>query len=432
MSKQDGSTRLVTDAPVDDRTATVLHVDMDAFFASVELLDRPDLVGRPVIVGHDSDRSVVTAATYEARKYGINSAMPMAIARRRCPHAVIVEPHFEKYTAKSRAVMEVFDRFTPVVERLGIDEAFLDVAGALRMHGTPWNVGRLIRQTVLAETGLHCSVGAAATKFVAKLASSRAKPDGLLVVPAADTVAFLHPQPVSGLWGVGGKTQETLERRGIRTIGDLAHTPVESLVSALGPAGGAKLFELAWGRDPRSVETGSSEKSVGHEVTFAVDVTDRDELARELLRLAEKVAVRMRAARVQARTIAIKVRYTDFTTLTRSRTLAEPTDVARRIHKESVELYDVLHRPGNRIRLVGVRGENLVPAGGSNALWDDDAPWRETETTVDAVVARFGAGVLRPASLVRGRAGHDARGTPAPGSDPDAPRVPHARQDGGS
>jgi DNA polymerase IV len=429
VSKQDGSTRLVTAQPSDDVTATTLHVDMDAFFASVELLDRPDLVGRPVIVGHDSDRSVVTAATYEARKYGVNSAMPMSIARRRCPNAIIVEPHFDKYRSKSAAVMEIFDRFTPRVERLGIDEAFLDVSGGLRLHGTPWQIGTAIRRTVLAETGLHCSVGAASTKFVAKLASSRAKPDGLLVVPAADTVPFLHPQPVSALWGVGGKTQEILERRGIRTVGDLASTPVDSLISALGPAGGTRLHDLAWGRDPRRVETVVGEKSIGHEVTFGVDKTDRDDLARELLRLADKVAARLRAADLQARTVAIKVRYTDFTTLSRSRTLAEPTDVARRLHREAVELYDVLHRQGQRVRLIGVRAENLVPASMSNALWDDDAPWRETETTMDAVTARFGAGVLRPASLVR-RA-HAERGD-APGTTVAEPvdRPPHARQDG--
>jgi DNA polymerase-4 len=219
---------------------------------------------------------------------------------------------------------------------------------------------------------------------------------------------------VSALWGVGGKTQEVLERRGIRTVGDLATTPLASLVSAIGPAGGQRLHDLSWGRDPRVVDTAVGEKSIGHEVTFGTDLTDRDAVARELLRLSEKVAVRMRRADVQARTIALKVRYTDFTTLTRSRTLAEPTDVARRIHREAVELYDVLHRQGNQIRLIGVRGENLVPTAASNALWDDDAPWRETETTVDAVTARFGAGVLRPASLVRG--------TPEQ-------RPPHARQD---
>jgi DNA polymerase IV len=418
VSKQDGRSRIVTERPSDDVTATVLHVDMDAFFASVELLDRPDLAGLPVIVGHDSDRSVVTAATYEARRYGVNSAMPMAVAKRRCPAAIIVEPHFEKYRAKSAAVMQVFDGFTPRVERLGIDEAFLDVAGALRLYGTPWQIGTEIRRTVLAETGLHCSVGAAATKFVAKLASSRAKPDGLLVVPEADTVAFLHPQPVSALWGVGGKTQEVLERRGIRTVGDLATAPVPFLVQAIGRAGATRLHDLAWGRDPRSVETGVGEKSIGHEQTFGRDLTERDDVARELLRLSDMVAVRLRRAGLQARTVSLKVRYTDFTTLTRSRTLLEPTDLARRLSTEATELYDVLHQPGYRIRLIGVRAENLAPTASSNALWDDDAPWRETETTMDAVSARFGAGVLRPASLVR----RDTRG--------NAPeRPPHARQD---
>ncbi|WP_066519051.1 DNA polymerase IV [Curtobacterium ammoniigenes] len=416
MSKQDGSTRLVTAAPTDDVSATILHVDMDAFFASVELLDRPDLVGRPVIVGHDSDRSVVTAATYEARRFGVNSAMPMSVARRRCPQAVIVEPHFEKYTEQSRRVMAVFEEFTPRVERLGIDEAFLDVAGALRLSGTPYRIGHAIRAAVLGATGLRCSVGAASTKFVAKLASSRAKPDGLLVVPAADTIAFLHPQPVSALWGVGARTAEVLERRGIRTIGDLARTPESALRPAIGQAGATRLLALAWGRDPREVEARAPEKSIGNESTFGTDLLTRDDVARELLRLSGKVAARMRAASVQARTIALKIRFADFTTITRSRTLSEPTDVARRLYRESLELFDALREPGQRIRLVGVRGENLVPSSASDALWDDDEPWRDTETTVDAVTARFGSGALRPASLVRS--------TPAP------EHAPHARQDG--
>lgn len=419
MSKQDGSTRLVTERPTDDVSATILHVDMDAFFASVELLDRPDLVGRPVIVGHDSERSVVTAATYEARRFGVNSAMPMAIARRRCPQAVIVEPHFDKYAAESKAVMTIFERFTPRVERLGIDEAFLDVTGALRLYGSPYRIGTAIRQTVFEETGLRCSVGAASTKFVAKLASGRAKPDGLLIVPATDTIPFLHPQAVSALWGVGAQTAAALERRGIRTIGDLAQTPQHTLVAALGPASAARLHDLSWGRDPRTVDTRAAEKSIGNESTFSTDLTSRDDVARELLRLSGKVAARMRHAAVQARTVALKVRYGDFHTVTRSRTLNEPTDVARRIHREALELYDALHRPGDRIRLVGVRGENLLPTAASNALWDDDESWRETESTVDAVTARFGTGAIRPASLVGG-----------PGTLVPVEHAPHARQDG--
>src|SRR5688572_16132381 len=210
----------------------MLHMDMDAFFASVELLERPDLVGKPVIVGHRSLRSVVTAATYEARKYGVNSAMPMAVALRRCPQAIVLEPHFERYTHYSAQVMRLLSEVTPLVEPLSIDEAFLDVAGALKLLGTPWQIGTRLRERIYSETGLRASVGAAATKYVAKLASSRAKPDGLLVVPRAETVAFLHPQPVSALWGVGGKAEEQLARLGLRTIGDVAEVPLDALTRA--------------------------------------------------------------------------------------------------------------------------------------------------------------------------------------------------------
>ena len=276
MGKQDGRDRQVTTGPVDDSTATVLHVDMDAFYASVELLDHPELRGKPVIVGHNSARSIVTAATYEARAFGVNSALPMSIALRRCPHAIVLEPHFERYTHYSKIVMSIFDDITPRVERLGIDEAFLDVAGARAVFGTPVQVAELIRARVRAETGLVCSVGAAATKFVAKLASGLSKPDGLLVVPRDDTVVFLHPLPVAKLWGVGGKTEDVLRSRGYNTIGDLARAPVDVLARILGEAGAQRLHDLAWGIDPRVVHEGADEKSIGHEMTFETDVTDTD------------------------------------------------------------------------------------------------------------------------------------------------------------
>ena len=330
MSKQDGRGRQISEQPLDDLTATILHIDMDAFFASVELLDRPELVGKPVIVGHDSPRSVVTAATYEARKYGVNSAMPMSMALRRCPQAIVLQPHFERYAHYSGVVMDLLRDVTPLVEPLSIDEAFLDVTGALRLMGTPWEIGRRLRATVFAETGLHASVGAAATKYVAKLASSRAKPDGLLVVPAASTLDFLHPQPVSALWGVGAKTEEQLTRLGLRTVRDVADVPLETLTRAVGPAVAAGLHELAWGRDPRTVSTEREEKSIGHETTFEQDVADATVIHRTLLSLADGVAVRLRRAGVQGRTVSIKLRFGDFTTITRSRTLAEPTDLAKR------------------------------------------------------------------------------------------------------
>lgn len=401
MSKQDGRGRQVTAEPLDDTSATILHIDMDAFFASVELLERPELAGKPVIVGHRSARSVVTAATYEARRYGVNSAMPMSVALRRCPHAIVLEPHFERYSHYSSVVMDLLRDVTPLVEPLSIDEAFLDVAGALRLMGTPWQIGTRLRERVFAETGLHASVGAAATKYVAKLASSRAKPDGLLVVPAAETLEFLHPQPVSALWGVGAKAEEQLTRLGLRTVGDVAQVPVDALTRALGPAAAARLHDLAWGRDPRAVSTERDEKSIGHETTFETDERDATVIHRTLLALADGVAVRLRRAGVQARTVSIKLRFEDFTTLTRSRTLAEPTDLARRIYEEARSLYDAAAEGGRPVRLIGVRGEQLVGAVAALGLWDDDEAWRDAEYTVDAVASKFGPGALKPAALLR-------------------------------
>lgn len=401
MGKQDGIGRQVTEAPSDDTTAHILHIDMDAFFASVELLERPDLVGMPVIVGHRSMRSVVTAATYEARKFGVNSAMPMSVALRRCPQAIVLEPHFERYSHYSGVVMQLLGEVTPLVEPLSIDEAFLDVAGALKLLGTPWQIGTQLRERIHRATGLRASVGAAATKYVAKLASARSKPDGILVVPRTETVAFLHPQPVSALWGVGAKSEEQLNRLGLRTIGDVAEVALGALERAVGPANAARLHDLAWGRDPRVVETGRSEKSIGHETTFETDVLDVAVIHRTLLGLSDGVAVRLRKSGVQARTVAIKLRFEDFSTITRSRTLAEPTDLARRIYEESRSLYDAASQGGRPVRLIGVRGEQLVGAVASLGLWDDDEAWRDTEYTVDAVTSKFGAGALRPAALLR-------------------------------
>lgn len=404
MSKQDGRGRQVTTNFVDDGIASIMHVDMDAFFASVELLERPDLRGLPVIVGGKGARSVVTAATYEARKYGVNSAMPMAVALRRCPNAIILEPHFERYSHYSRIVMGICDDLTPNVERLGIDEAFLDVAGARRLIGTPFEVATILRSRVYEETGLRCSVGIAATKFVAKLASGLSKPDGLLVVPLADTLDFLHPLPVSALWGVGAKTEEQLARAGLRTVADVAHTPLETLQRSFGPALGNKLHELSWARDPRSVTAVGEDKSVGHEVTFEHDVTDPAIIRRELLRMSDKVAVRLRRAGQEGRTVVLKLRFGDFTTITRSRTLAEHTDLGRRIYDEVADIYASVDRNSPRIRLVGVRMEQLVPAGaGAQALWDTDEGWREAENVMDAVTARFGNGLVQRAAFVRPR-----------------------------
>lgn len=403
MSKQDGSSRQVTTGPVDDSATPMLHVDMDAFFVSVELLTRPELRGKPVLVGGTGPRGVVAAASYEARRYGVNSAMPMSVALRRCPNAVVLHGEFSKYREYSARVRTVFESMTPLVEMLSIDEAFLDVSGARRLHGSPAEIGWTLRERVFAETGLTCSVGIAATKFVAKVASSKAKPDGMLVVPAAETRDFLHPLPISALWGVGAATEERLVRIGMRTVADVAAAPRDALERAIGPAGAAKIQSLADGIDRRTVVTTREEKSIGHESTFTFDLADPETIRRELLRLSNDVGMRLRKAGLLGRTVVLKLRYGDFRTLTRSRTLGESTDVARRIYDEAVVALDELLKPGDRIRLIGVRAEHLAPSGAGLALWDPDEEWRGAERTIDEVAARFGSGAVTPASLV-GRA----------------------------
>ncbi|WP_431277330.1 DNA polymerase IV [Leifsonia poae] len=402
MGRTDGSDRRVTTAPIDDSTATILHVDMDAFFASVELLDRPDARGKPAIVGHPGPRSVVTSATYEARKFGVRSAMPVSQALRLCPQAIILPPHMHKYREYSQKVMAIFSEVTPLVEPLSIDEAFLDVSGARRLLGSPRRIAELIRARVFEETGLTCSVGAASTKFVAKLASGRAKPDGLLVIPESETIAYLRPLPVGALWGVGASTQESLQRMGLRTVADLADAPLHVLQKTVGEAAGRKLHDLANGRDARGVTVESREKSVGHEMTFEQDVSDPDHLRREMLRLSNQVGARLRSSDLVGRTVALKIRFSDFRTIARSRTLAEPTNVGRRIFEEAWQVYEGLGLGGTPIRLIGVRMEQLADGGDSRlALWDPDEEWRETERTLDAVSARFGRGMIGPASLVK-------------------------------
>lgn len=389
----------------DDTGCTVLHVDMDAFYASVELLRRPDLVGTPVIVG-GGDRGVVLSATYEARRYGVHAAMPMARARRLCPTATVLVPHHEDYSRISAGVMEAFRSVTPVVEPLSLDEAFLDVSGAVRRLGSPARIGQLLRDRVADEQGITCSVGVASTKFVAKLASGGAKPDGLLVVPHAQTVAFLHALPVEALWGVGERTAEALGRLGLRTVADIAHTPVTTLVRGLGEATGRHLHALAWGRDERRVVASVPERSIGSEETFPRDVDDPRYVHRELLRLAERTASRARAQGMAGRTVVLKVRFADFTTITRSRTLRERTDVTREIHATARDLFDALALDRARLRLVGVRLEGLADAATAPrqlVLGERAHGWRDADDAVDRAGARFGAGSVRPATLLARR-----------------------------
>ncbi|MEV4798875.1 DNA polymerase IV [Nonomuraea sp. NPDC049421] len=391
---------------VDDSGCPILHVDMDAFFASVELLERPELKGRPVIVGSPAGRGVVLSATYEARAFGVHSAMPMSRARRLCPQATIIPPSHGKYSEVSKGVMEIFHAITPLVEPIASDEAFLDVGGARRRLGPPATVAAMIREQVSERYGITCSVGVASSKFIAKLASKQCKPDGLLVVPAGEVVDFLHPLPVSALWGVGERTEQSLVRLGIRTVGDLARVPPTTLQRELGQAVGGHLAALAWGRDERPVTAHVPDKSIGNEETFAADVDDPGVIKRELLRLSERVAARMRKAGHVGRTVSVKLRRADFTTISRSRTLREPTDVAQVIYATACELYEAAGLQRVRLRLVGVRMENLRPVGEATrqlSLGEKETGWREAEQAMDRAIRRFGPDAVLPASLVRGK-----------------------------
>jgi DNA polymerase-4 len=379
-----------------------MHVDMDAFFVSVELRSRPELRGKPVIVGYPADRSVVLSASYEARKFGVKSAMPMAMAARMCPSAVIIEPRHKLYYEVSAQLMAIFGSITDLVEPLSVDEAFLDVGGAIRRLGSPRQIGGIIRRRVQEELGITASVGIAASKFVAKIASTRCKPDGLLLIGPDETVAYLHSLPVNALWGVGAKTGEVLARMGIRTVADVAATPPSALKKLLG-ASGEHVYRLSWGIDPRPVTPVRLEKSIGAEETFAVDTADDVLLHRELLRLSHRTAERLRSTGMVARTISLKLRYTDFSTITRSRTVHAPVDSAQLIYAVAVQLLESLGPRAMPVRLVGVRAEQLDDAAQTSLQLSFDRRddnWRAAEQALDRVAEKFGSKSVLPARLL--------------------------------
>ncbi|MCW2811576.1 MAG: dinB [Friedmanniella sp.] len=382
---------------------TILHVDMDAFYASVALRTRPELRGTPVIVG-GSTRGVVLSATYEARARGVRSGMSSTQARRLAPQATFVPPDFDSYAAVSRAIVAVFQTVTSVVESASVDEAFLDLTGSVKMFGTPASIGEHLRAVVADEQQITCSVGIGPSKFVAKIASRAAKPDGLVEVPADGVVAFLHPLPVEAMWGVGAATAEKLHRLGLYTVADLAHTPRGTLQRAFGPQAGAMLHHLAWGRDARRVNPREPERSVGSQETFSVDTDDPDLVRRELLRMADRTAARMRKARLLGRTVVVSLRFADFSELTRSATLTAATDVTEEIYAQAVSIYERLGLQRARIRRVGVRVEHLVEAGQAYRqprLTDPERGWREAEEAVDAAVGKFGPAAVQRAALTR-------------------------------
>jgi DNA polymerase-4 len=402
-------------APPEDGSAeaTILHVDMDAFYVAVEVRRDPSLVGRPVVVGGTGDRGVVASCSYEARAFGIRSAMPTARARRLCPQAVFLAGRFDDYIETSQAIHTVFAEFTPLVEGIALDEAFLDVAGARRLWGDAPTVAGLIRSKIAQELALACSVGVARSKLVAKLASRAAKPTaapsgavpgpGVVVISPSEELAFLHPLPVSALWGVGPATYSRLRRLGVSTVGDLARVPVGSLVSALGSAVGAQLHELAWGRDPRPVEPSRPTKSIGHEETYARDHYEHVTLQKEAVRMADGVAGRLRRAGLKARTVTLKVRFTDFSTITRSHSEPLAIDAGQVIAQIASTLLAGVDVSGG-VRLLGVSVSGLAPAPAEQLSLDDLGPgrWGAATHAVDSIRERFGDAAVGPAALAGG------------------------------
>ena len=424
-----------------------MHADMDAFYAAVEVKDEPGLRGRPVVVGGTGNRSVVSAASYEARGYGVRSAMPMAQARRLCPQAAFVPPRFDVYHHYSEGFHAIALSFTPLVEGIGLDEVFLDVSGCVALFGSPAEIAVTIRRRVTEELGLSCSIGAGPSKLIAKLASKAAKPRastrgpvpgrGTLVVPEEEVHSFLWPLPVEALWGVGQASADRLHKLGVNTVGELAALPVASVVACLGQAAGQMLHSLAWGRDLRPVEPGRAAKSIGHEETYSTDIVERQDLDARLVVMADKVAGHVREQGLVARTVVLKVRYGDFKTLTRSHTFATPQATGPSFWTAARALLDGLPlRDG--VRLLGVSASGLLDSGASSgqqlqlllvptpaetgaggrptgsagagarplaatsgrtamAPGPGAGPaWAKASQAVDAVRARFGAGALRP------------------------------------
>lgn len=409
-------------------------MDMDAFYAAVEALDEPALAGKPLIVGGTGRRGVVASASYEARAYGVRSAMPMTRAQRLCPHAIVVPGRHARYRELSARIHEIFEQFTPLVEGISLDEAFLDVAGAARLWGPPLDIAQQIRTRLADALSLSASVGVARTKFLAKLASEAAKPKatlrgvqpgrGVVEVPPERELSFLHPLPIEAMWGVGPATAERLRRLGVASVGQLAAVPLPTLIASVGRAAGTHLHDLAWGRDDRAVEPNQAAKSVSHEETYAVDRFDLDELHRRLVALSESVASRLREASLAGRTVTLKVRYGDFTTLTRSSTLARPADSGAAVVAVAAGLLAQVDCSAG-VRLLGVGVTNLTPADTTATATqlaldlDEDVTgespinphWDAANRAVDAIRGRFGEYAVGPAALT----GEDRGAEPASG-----------------
>lgn len=377
----------------------ILHVDLDAFYASVELRRRPELAGTPLVVGGDGPRGVVLSCSYEARAAGVRNGMPSMRAKRLCPRAVFVPPDFRAYREASRAFREVLDAVTPVVEPVSLDEAFCDVSGAHRLYGSTADIAVSVRERVAARTGITCSVGAGPSKIVAKMASRACKPDGMLVV--ADVEAFLHPLDVAALWGVGAATAQALYAVGLRTVGDVAAAPRWLLDRAVGEASGEHLSSIANGIDRSPVTTGVAAKSVGAEETFAKDLSSDDAIHREILRLADRVASRLVAGGLTARTITLKLRYATFETKTRSKTLGTATDDVWTINATARDAYASVRRGRRPVRLVGVTATGLVRGPAPEQLTLEPRPrYAEAGRAITRARERFGSGAVTFGALL--------------------------------
>jgi len=384
----------------------VIHLDMDAFYASVEQLDHPELKGKPVIVGGSSNRGVVSAASYEARRFKIHSAMPIARAKQLCPQGVFLPVRMQRYRDISRRVFAIFENYTPLVEPLSLDEAFLDVTYSGKLFGTAENIAAKIRREIFQKTGLTVSAGVASSKLVAKIASDINKPDGLTIVPPGCEAQFLAPLPIKRLWGVGKKTGEALLLLGVQTIGDLAALSPGLLEEKFGKHG-RHLHLSALGLDDRDIDTAHETKSIGHEFTFDSDLLERTIIRRELLELADMVAKRLRRHRLRGRTITLKVKYHDFKQITRSSSIEEPVDDSRRIYHEVLELLEKTAAGEKPVRLLGISVSGLKPADqtGQPVLFpklQPDPKRQRINKALDAIQEKYGSTAIMPGRLLGG------------------------------
>jgi DNA polymerase-4 len=387
-----------------DRSKHIIHLDMDAFYPSVEVLDKPELKGKPVIVGGSRERGVVSSASYEARKFGIHSAQPMATAMRLCPKAIVLPVRMVRYKEVSEQVFEVFYLFTPLVEPLSIDEAFLDVTGSTRLLGSPVEIAEKIKRTVTERTGLTISAGVAPSKFVAKIASDMEKPDGLTVVPTGKVREFLDPLPIKKMWGVGKVTQQALSRLNIHTFKDLSQFPVEVLEQKFGKHG-IHMHLLSMGIDERDVVTSHDVKSIGHEDTYAEDILDLELAKKELLSLANRVARRMRRKGFEGKTITLKVKYSDFSRITRSVTLHKYTNDSADIYASVCSLLEKTAVGKRPVRLLGISLSNLDDSGSGRQLslfnhHEPNEKRKELNKALDSIFEKFGNKGIRPGSLI--------------------------------